>query len=84
MPTDGSDISKRAVKHAGYLANQCNSQLHGLFVTDSGGAESVGGTYPPTIAELEDIGAEATADVEKIGDELDVPVTTEIVSGRGS
>lgn len=80
-PTDGSNVSRRAVKHAAALADRCDSMVHGLFVTDSGSVEKVAGKYPASMHDLEETGHDALAEVEDFGAQFDIPVETAVESG---
>jgi len=80
-PTDGSERSAEAIRHAAYLAAECDAGLHGLFVTDSGPLEHVDGKYPDAVSQIEAAGEQAVARVADVGDARGVETTTSVVSG---
>ncbi|QZA88264.1 universal stress protein [Salinarchaeum sp. IM2453] len=81
VPTDNSDPSRRAIEHAVHAASQSGSELHGLFVTDSGTVENLAGRYPQQEDALTAIGEDALEHVKAAGEDHGVSVKTEIVSG---
>ena len=81
VPTDGSETSDAAVEHAVYLADRCDSRVHGLFVVDSGPLQSVGGGYPEAVSKIEELGDEAVERVRQTGEERGVETTTSVVPG---
>ena len=81
VPTDGSEASDAAVRHAVYLADRCDGSVHGLFVVDSGPLESVGGGYPEAVSQIEQLGEKAVDRVRQAGEERGVETTTSVVRG---
>ena len=81
VPTDGSDPAGTAVDHAVTLASICGARVHGLFVTDSGTIEKVGGKYPQPAEQLEGVGEEALGELEQAAADAGVDVTSVITAG---
>ncbi len=81
VPTDGSDPARSAIDHAVALADLCDARIHGLFVTDSGTADKIGGKYPQPTDQLESVGQEATEELERVAAAEDVETSVRIAGG---
>jgi nucleotide-binding universal stress UspA family protein len=81
VPTDGSDPARAAIDHAVTLAGLCDARIHGLFVTDSGTAEKIGGRYPQRTDQLESVGQEALEELESVAAAESVETTVGVVGG---
>lgn len=80
VSTDGSEPASRATDHALDLASTFDAELHAIYVVDTsryGG--SMVADEADVVGDLESRGRDLLADIES---SADVPVTTEIRSGR--
>lgn len=84
VPTDGSENAGAAVEHAIMLAQHMDAAVHALYVVNvSSYADIEGGIDIGSIQEaLESEGSEAVGRVKRRGKTTDVPVTTEVRTGR--
>lgn len=81
VPTDGGETSNAAVEHATFLAGQCDSRVHGLFVVDSGPLESVAGGYPRAVSDIEQLGEGAVEEITKAGKKHGIETKTSVIRG---
>lgn len=81
VPTDGSEQSSAVIEEAVELARAFDATIHALYVVNVGAIPTTDvETRESLLAEIEERGREAVAEVEAMADE-DVDVVTSVRSG---
>lgn len=81
VPTDGSDAAVRAAEHALGLAERYDATLHALYVVDASVFE-YGDAPRSLLGPLREGGRKAVSEVEAMGSDASVPVTTRVAEGK--
>jgi len=81
IPTDGSKPAWEAAQRAVYLAKQCGSDLHVLYVVEGVKAFKTGIHYRETVAEMAREGERAVKRVQKLAEKEGVACSTHVVEG---
>jgi len=81
IPTDGSEAAWEAALHAVYLAKQCGSRLHVIYVVEGGKAFRTGIHYRGAEREMLSEGKKAVKDVEQLAGAEGVECTSTVVEG---
>jgi len=82
VPTDGSEYSFYAAKHAVYLAKECGAKLYALNVVNAPLAFHAGIHYAESKAEMEKAGEEAVHKIKSLCGENGVECEGMIVEGQ--
>ena len=81
IPTDGSEPAWDAARQAVYLAKQCGSELHVLYVVEGVKAFKTGIHYQEAAREMSRDGERAVKRVQKLADKEGVNCTVLAVEG---
>jgi nucleotide-binding universal stress UspA family protein len=86
VPTDGSAATHEAIEHAVDLAAEHGATIHALYVVNSASFASlpVESSWENVASLLDEEGAAALDDVEKIASERGVPVERVLIEGNPS
>lgn len=82
VPTDGSECSVDAGRHAAYLAKELGAKVLILNVVDTGLAFHAGIHYAESKAEMDRAGKDATATVKALCDQAGVECEELVMEGR--
>jgi nucleotide-binding universal stress UspA family protein len=82
VPTDGSDVSETALKHAIDLAEKYDAEVHGLYVVEVGRLEGMSLDVGGAIERLEADGQEFVAQIADAADASGLQATTEVRVGK--
>ena len=81
IPTDGSEVAWEAAKHAIYLAKQCGSKLHAIYVIEGGKAFKSGIHYRDAFKDMFSEGNKAVEKVKKLAKKEGVECITKVLDG---
>ncbi|CAB3288320.1 UspA domain protein [Methanocaldococcus lauensis] len=83
VPTDGSDVSIEAAKHAIVIAKKFDAEIYAIYVVDVSPFVGIPaeGTWELISEVLREEGEEALKKIKKMAEDNDVEVHTEMIEG---
>lgn len=81
LPTDGSEVSKRATERAIELSDHFDAELHIIYVVAPVEHTTIQGTVTTEMNQLEEVGDSVVDDASEAARDAGVSVTSEVLVG---